>query len=162
MKILQDKFATWFTSRLLSAPLHEHVDPETQPEEFDRCQKAAIALGDKIDWMTCEENTHSDMDSVIRMLCRICDKGTKPIPDHDKMVDENARYHSHTGSFTRQSYKRAVAGFGKTIGHFRWNHSTVYSLHPIYVKELIKILREIDYFSLKPDAVMFTHEIEDE
>lgn len=158
---LHKKFVTWFSSRLLGADLHEYIDATTQ--EYRDFIKAAEALSDKIDHMTSFDNNRADMDSVIRMLCRICDKGTKPIHDYTKKIDYPV-YSNLSGKYfdrklgSRISRTNSLGGLGKTIGHFRWNYSRVYTLHESQIKELIRIVQDMDYFSLRPDAVMFTHQ----
>ena len=146
-RLLTEKFNTWFSSNLMGTELD--YDNMTN-EELDEAQKAAEALCDKVAYMVDNSfNGHCDMDSIFRMLYRICEKGTKLIPDRRYHVEfyYNIRKNGYANS------KRTIGGVRRIKSHFRW-HRRTYVLHDEYIKELCFMLRKMDYLSINENAQM--------
>ena len=140
---LKDKFNAWFSGTLMGTKLP--YDDMTN-EELDNAQKAAEALCDKVEYMISETfEGKCDMDSIFRMLVRICDKGVKLIPNckSEYMVDNLYGVNS----------KKLPGGYKRVLAHFRWNW-TVYTLRPEYIEQLINMIKRSNYFELNPDARM--------
>lgn len=146
-KSLTEKFNAWFSGILMSIELP--YDDITN-EELDEAQKAAEALCDKVEHMVLETfDGHCDMDSIFRMLVRICDKGTKLIPDMRSKYE--IEYFYNDKKHTYLNSKKVPGGHKRLTAHFRWNHRT-YTLRPEYVVQLGKMVRWSNYYTINENA----------
>jgi hypothetical protein len=146
-KSLTEKFNAWFSGILMSTELP--YDDITN-EELDEAQKAAEALCDKVEHMVLETfDGHCDMDSIFRMLVRICDKGTKLIPNLKS--EYRMEYFSEGKKSMYLNSKKLPGGYKRFKAHFRWNH-TVYTLRPEYVVQLGKMVRWSNYYTINENA----------
>lgn len=151
-KLGENQFICWFRSKLMSTSFEEIE------EDFDKVfeyQKTAEVFCDKIENMIYETNNgNCNFDSIMRMICRICDKGVKIIPDQrNQSQTEGNTYLRYRHKNKSKHTANTCVGFVGVKAHFRWNFQP-HTLHIAYINTLIQIVKEMKYFDINPEADM--------